>query len=333
MLNKMINSAVDGINYILIDSISDNLNLKNKKLLFALELEDIGYDISTIYFLSQLYKKGMDSLSGSTAMVLVHSPSDLGTKRAAQDLIFLANNLGCSFIGHPLVEATNSLKNFLTWQKTINIPLEDLCLKMCSRTANRLMDYNLIKIESPKILVLYSSPHKRSNTLDLWHMVSENLKNYSIKELQIENGEVQDCKGCNYNLCIHYGKQNKCFYGGIMIKEVLPSIEASDIIIWLCPNYNDSIAANLTAVINRLTVLYRKISFYDKCFFSLVVSGNSGSDSVAKQLIGSLNINKGFRLPPYFSLIATANNPGSIFKIKDIKHEAYKFSKNIMNNI
>ncbi|GAF92126.1 unnamed protein product, partial [marine sediment metagenome] len=50
------------------------------------------------------------------------------------------------------------------------------------------------------------------------------------------------------------------------------------------------------AVINRMTVLYKRVKFGDKTLFSVVVSGNSGSDCVDKQLTGALNINKGFRL-------------------------------------
>jgi len=163
----------------------------------------------------------------------------------------------------------------------------------------------------------------------LWNLVSKNLSSANIVELQIENGKVQDCKGCSFTLCQHYGKQNSCFYGGVMVENVLPTIESSDVVIWLCPNYNDSIAANLTAVINRLTVLYLKMSFTEKAIFSIVVSGNSGSDSVAKQLIGALNINKGFKLPPYFALMATANDPGAIFKVPDIEETARSFAENI----
>ena len=115
-----------------------------------------------------------------------------------------------------------------------------------------------------------------------------------------------------------------------MVEDVLPAIEKSDAIVWLCPNYNDSIAANLTAVINRLTVLYHKISFHNKRVYSVVVSGSSGSDSVAKQLIGALNINKGFCLPPYFTIMATANDPGAIFKIANIESLAKDFAHRIV---
>jgi hypothetical protein len=67
----------------------------------------------------------------------------------------------------------------------------------------------------------------------------------------------------------------------------------------------------------------------DKTLFSVVVSGNSGSDCVAQQLIGVLNINKGFRLPPYFALTAAANDPGFIKSIPGIDKRAKIFAKNI----
>jgi hypothetical protein len=40
------------------------------------------------------------------------------------------------------------------------------------------------------------------------------------------------------------------------------------------------------AIINRITVLYRRVKLGDKTLFSVVVSGISGSGRVAKQLIG-----------------------------------------------
>ena len=168
-------------------------------------------------------------------------------------------------------------------------------------------------------------------------MIKENLNhensNFSITEIQIEAGEVMDCKGCLFELCLHYGERNACFYGGQMVKEVIPAIEESDVIIWLAPNYNDTLAANLTAVINRLTVLYRKIKFYDKKIFGIIVSGNSGSDSVAKQLIGALNINKGFFLPPNFSIHETANDPNAIYEVENIRSDAQAFSAHILRNL
>lgn len=117
-----------------------------------------------------------------------------------------------------------------------------------------------------------------------------------------------------------------------MTESVLPAIEKADGIAWLCPNYNDSISANLTAVINRLTVLYHKMSFYNKNMYGVIVSGNSGSDSVAKQLIGSLNINKGFRLPHHAIITAVANDPDAIYSVDGIEKKAEIFSLNIKDH-
>ena len=333
MLSKMIDEVTAHTNYTLVQDSKNIPDLQNKIIIFACENIDIDCDIAMLEFFSKLYEKGDNCLLGSVAGVLVHSNTEQGTKRTSQDIIYLANNLGCCFIGHSVVEATSSLRNFLTWKKVLDLPVEEICLNMCAKLRDRLLEYDPIIIYNPKVLVLYSSPNKTSNTMDLWHMTSKHLSNYNIKELQIENGEVVDCKGCSYKLCTYYGNENKCFYGGVMINDVLPSIEEADAVIWLCPNYNDAIASNLTAVINRLTVLYRQIDFYDKNIFAVVVSGNSGSDSISKQLIGALNINKGFRLPPYFSMMAIANDPGEIFKVPDINEKTKIFAENIRKEI
>ncbi|NMM62660.1 NAD(P)H-dependent oxidoreductase [Clostridium sp. P21] len=324
----------DSVKYI--KKFTPSLNLKNKKLLFLLQLDVNGFDLPMLNFLKELSCSDKNALENSTGALLVNSISELGTKRSTQDTIFIANNLGCRFLGHPIIEATKSLKNFINWQKNIDLSLEEICFKLSYNLGKRLSEYenplSIIEIQK-KITVLYSSTHKFSNTLDLWHMVSKHLNNFSIREIHIENGKILDCKGCSYKLCLHYGKQNKCFYGGFMVDNVLPAIEESDAVVWLCPNYNDAIAANLTAVINRITVLYNKISFYNKSMFGVIVSGNSGSDSVAKQLIGALNINKGFKLSPHAIITETANNPKSIFKVENIEFKAKDFAKHIITGV
>ena len=118
-----------------------------------------------------------------------------------------------------------------------------------------------------------------------------------------------------------------------MVQEILPAIEKADFLIWLCPNYNDVISAKLMAVINRLTILYNRVNFYKKSFFAIIVSGNSGSENVAMQLIGALNVNKGFQLPPYFALMEIANDPGAVKKIPDIRKKAFNFARNICKEI
>lgn len=328
-LNNMISSfAENSPSYRIVKSVQDLQDYRDKKLLFVLNIDNTGFDIRMLNFLSKLREKDIYAFHNSLGAVLAYSKTEFGTKRSAQDIIFLANSMGCAFIGHPLVEATKNMNNFLTWQKTIDLSLEEICYELSSRLGKRLMENNFKKLVNPNITVLYSTPHKFSNTLNLWRMVSDNLKDFNVNEILIENGKILDCKGCSYKLCQHYAKKNTCFYGGFMVENILPAIEESDCVVWLCPNYNDSLSANLTATINRLTVLCHKHSFYNKSMFGVVVSGNSGSDSVAKQLIGALNINKGFRLPGYAILSETANDPKSVLKIKDIQKKALGFAEN-----
>lgn len=312
--------------YTVLKSAGEAGDLRGKKLLFAVEIGDTGFDTDMLQFIFGIRDKDPHAFEGSVGTILIHSSTELGTKRFAQDIIFLANSMGCAFIGHPMVEATGSLKNFLTWQKTLDFSLGEICSELSGRLGDRFLEYRPSTVRNPKILVLYSSPHKYSNTLNLWRLISDNLHGFDIKEIQIENGTVADCRGCSYTLCQHHSKRNTCFYGGFMVENVLPSIEEADCVVWLCPNYNDSFAANLTATINRLTVLYHKQSFHNKRMYGVVVSGNSGSDSVGKQLIGALNVNKGFRLPPYAIFSETANDPGAILKVKDIEKKAAQYA-------
>ncbi len=307
--------------------------LTNRRLLFAVEVGSSGFDLPMLEVFEALSERGPHALKGSTAALMVSSPNQLYTKSAAAHYALLANQLGCRFIGHSMVEATKDLSNFLTWQKTTPLSLEDISLQQARLLLQRLQDYDPRPLSSPKLVVLHSSTRSTSNTLMLWSMIKELLGDYDVEEIHIENGSVYDCYGCSFKACVSYGLKDSCYYGGVMTEEILPAIEKADALVWICPNYNDAVSSNLTAVINRLTTLYRKIKFYDKTVFSVIVSGNSGSDTIAKQLIDALNINKGFQLPPNFSIMATANDKGAILEVEGIRERARAFGENIKREI
>ncbi len=304
-------------------------DLKNRKILFAVELGDSGINIDLFKMLEKIKLSGI-CMENSVGSVIVNSNSELFSRDAARKIILYANQAGCMFPGRPLSESTGSLKNFNTRKKlSPHLSLEEVCLEDGRDVVERLMNFKVNKLSDPKILTLHASNYETSNTLSLWKMVKDNLNGYNINEIHIENGSVRDCKGCPYKACKHYSQSNNCFYGGIMVEEVYPAIINCDILIMLCPNYNDSISANLSAAINRLTALFRKVKFYDKYLYSIIVSGFSGSDIIAQQLISSLNINKTFMLPPEFALMETANDSGEIEKVENIKEKAKEFSDSI----
>lgn len=328
-LQNMLEFSIKGYDYSIIKNL-DGVDLKNKKILFAIELGDTGINIELFKMLEKIKLSGADFMKDSYGSVLVNSNNELYSRDIARKTILYANMAGCMFPGRPLSEATGSLKCFNTQQKRApHLSLEEVCLEDSKSVVERLMNFNSHKLSAPKILTLHASSYKTSNTLSLWNMVKGNLTDYNINEIHIENGSVRDCKGCPYKACKHYSQSSTCFYGGIMVEEVYPAIIDCDILIMLCPNYNDSISANLSAVINRLTALFRKVKFYDKYFYSIIVSGFSGSDIIAEQLISSLNINKTFMLPPKFALMETANDFGEIEKIDNIRDKAKEFAENI----
>ena len=149
--------------------------------------------------------------------------------------------------------------------------------------------------------------------------------------VNLRNGTVADCNGCEFRTCLHFGEEGRCFYGGVIVDEVYPAITQADGVLWLCPNYNDALAANLTACINRLTALFRTTPFYDKELYGIIVSGYSGGDIVAQQLISALCMNKAFRLPPRFCLLETANDAGAAVKLPGIDRRLADFAAHMFS--
>lgn len=111
------------------NSKSNIITFKNKKILFVVELDSCGYDLSFFSFISEISKDNEKIFDGSVASLIIRSSTEFYTKRVAQDIIFICNNLGCTFIGHPLVEATCTLSNFTTWQKNFKYSTSGNCFK------------------------------------------------------------------------------------------------------------------------------------------------------------------------------------------------------------
>ena len=57
------------------------------------------------------------------------------------------------------------------------------------------------------------------------------------------------------------------------------------------------------------------------------MSGYSGGDLIARQLISGLNMNKSFYLPPRFCLLETANEKGSLVQLEGIAQRGAAFGR------
>lgn len=307
-------------------------NLENRRLLFAVALDPSGCNLAYYGMLQAL--RGCDTLlRGSVAGVIVTGVGEFYTKDVARDMVFAANQAGCAFLGRPLVEATGSLRNFRVQAQISGVDEETAFHAAVRELAGRLESW-----ERPgpihRVLALHASQRSTSNTLAFWELVRRGLPpEMEVEEIGLRNGTVPDCNGCSYTACLHFGELGSCFYGsGPMVEEVYPAVRRCDALVMLCANYNDALAANLTACVNRMTALFRQNRFYDKRLFGLVVSGYSGGDLLARQLISALNMNKSFFLPPHFCLLETANERGSLVKLPHIADEAAQFAQRMMKN-
>lgn len=305
--------------------------LEGSTLLFVLPLGEAGINLEYTRMLLRLRTRP-HLLQGCTAGIIVDGAGEMYTKSAAAELALALNRSGCALPGRPLVEGTGSLANFAVQAKNLGTDLMGAYRAAARELVERLERERFPRRVRPKLLVLHASSHHTSNTMDLWSRAKESLKDCcDIREIGLRNGTLSDCSGCPYTMCLHFGERGGCFYGGVMQEEVYPAVREADALVLLCPNYNDALSANLTAFINRLTALFRQTRFYDKAVFALVVSGYSGGDILARQVISAMNMNKSFYLPPHFALVETANFPGQALALPGIEERLEGFSRNIRN--
>ena len=309
--------------------LEDFHSLEGKRLLFAIPLGISGINLEYFRYLKYM-RLHPDMLKGCVGSILVDGESELYTKSVARELMFTANACGCAFPGRGMVEGTGSLQNFNIQAMQQDLDNMGAYQASAKRLVAQLMDFTPNPKKETNILVLHASNHKTSNTSMLWDMIKKDLHHCKITEISLRNGTVHDCSGCPFKMCMHFSEKSSCYYGGVIVEQVYPAIEACDAVVLLCPNYNDALSANLTAFINRLTALFRKNQFYEKSIFALVVSGYSGGNIVAEQVISAMSMNKTFRLPPYFAMLETANNPASILEVEDIQKKASAFAENMM---
>ena len=303
--------------------------LRRRRLLFLVALDEGGCNLAYYRMLSVLRLDG-GLLEGCLAALVVTGVGELYTKDVARDLVLSANLAGCAFLGRPLVEATGSLRNFRVQAQTQGTDEATAFRLAAAELVERLLAWEALPPPS-RILALHASARSTSNTLDFWELVKAGLpEGVEVQEVCLQNGTLADCIGCSYKTCMHFGQQGGCFYGGPMVEEVFPDVRACDAMVMLCANYNDALAANLTAFVNRLTALFRQNRFYEKRLFALIVSGYSGGDLIARQLISGLNMNKSFYLPPRFCMLETANDRGSLVKLPGIAQRGALFAGRIM---
>lgn len=328
-LDDLLTHVLQGYSYDLVQDAEDFVPLENQRILFAVSLGISGINLEYYRFLKKL-RMNNTMLLGSVGGIIIDGEGELYTKSVARELAFTANLAGCTFPGRSLVEGTEFLTNFNI--QAANLEVDHLtAYHIAAKTmVENLLAFTHLPQKTTNILVLHASNHKTSNTFLLWTMVKKHLQNCNIQEISLRNGTISDCAGCPYKMCMHFSDKDSCFYGGVITENVYPAIEACDALLLLCPNYNDACSANITAFINRLTALFRKAPFYEKNLFALVVSGYSGGNIVAEQLISALSMNKTFRLPPKFAMIETANNPTSILNIQEIEQRAKSFAQNMM---
>lgn len=331
-LEKITAYSVAGYRYEMLTTAEEveKADLHNKRILFTISLGQSGINLNW-YSIMKYLRLDRDALTGSVGGVILDGNSEVFTKSTGRSLVFTANRAGCTFPGRPLVEGTRTLRNYNIQAQNLNTDNMGAYMSAGRQLVENIMGYKPVKKKNPNLLVLHASSSRTSNSVALWEMVKKHIPECRISEISLRNGQIMDCRGCSYETCRHFGEEEKCFYGGPITEKVYPAILECDGLVMLCPNYNDALGANLTAFINRMTALFTAYRFYDKSLFGVIVSGYSGGDIVAEQLISGLNMNKTFALPGKFAILETANDPRAILNSEGIEERAGIFADSIRN--
>lgn len=322
-------------------ALSDESDLKSSRVLLVCDLNEIGRDPQIDDWILKLKKKSNDEnkmiLSGYYFAIITRSQNDWYTKTYARYLCLCLNAMGADIIGKPLLEFLPNYVNLKAWQKKIQGDLKDIAEQLVHKLVEKIIVTEHVRIFKPKILVLHASKEGISNTLSVWRLTEKALNKlggrFEVKEIAIERGSITDCIGCPFDVCIELAKKLDCTVGGQFVEEIMPALDEADAVVWLCPNYNDTIGADLTSVINRMSGFYRSRDLSQKRFYAIIISGNSGTDAVANQLVGALNLNKGFALAPNFCLTDIAAEPLSVLENSDLNDRVFDFARRIYRHL
>lgn len=329
-LDWVLEYALEGLPY---EGASIGGPLQGRRVLFALAADAAGMGEEALRLLRWL-RQNPTAMEGCVGALLVDGASELYTKAMAQEFVLAANQAGCAFPGKPLVEGTGSLYNQHILAERMGLSWEDTYRARAKELAQRLFSFRPESAERPRLLLLHASESGRSCTLWLGRELSRRLEaGCDIAELSLRNGTIYDCRGCSYRACLHYAKNGRCFYGGAISETVLPAIRACNAMLFLCPNYNDAVGANFTALFNRLTSLLLQGDLSDKYVYGVIVSGYSGGDLVARQLLGAMCLNKTAQLPPRFCMLQTANDLQAAQRLPGIDAALDRFALQIRNTL
>lgn len=332
-LSRLLEHALAGLPARMLSLSDFERSLPGSRILFALHIDEFGAG-EELHTLLRLLRKNTNCLSGCVGGILADGDGELYTKSAAQALTLAANLAGCAFPGKPLVEGTGSLYNQHILASRLGLGLEETYFERSRELVRRILQFTPPSFAQPRLLMLHASDQKLSNTVWLGREILARLpSSIESREISLQNGTIFDCRGCSYDACLHFAENGSCFYGGAVSEAVLPAIRSCNAMLFLCPNYNDALSANISALINRLTSLLVTQDLSDKYIYGIVVSGYSGSDLVARQLLGSMCLNKTAILPPRFCLMETAHDAGSAAHIPDISQTLDRFAAQISSTL
>lgn len=296
--------------------------MEGRRVLFAISLLHGGVNLGWYAMLSAI-RQDKRFFEGCCGAVLVDGDGELYTKSAAREIVFAANQAGCAFMGAPLIEATGSLENFHIRAMLRHTDYLTAYTSCAGELVERLLADTPPVRQHPNLMVLHASNRKTSKHHRIVGADGAPASGPGGRPSSEPGGTAPwptATAASSAPACTSVRRDGASTAASSWTRYIPPSATPTACC-GCAPNYNDALAANLTACINRLTALFRTTPFYNKDLYAIIVSGYSGGDIVAQQLISALCMNKAFRLPPRFCMLETANDAGAAVKLPGHRRE------------
>ena len=300
------------------------------RILFAVPLGTSGINLE-LYRLIRFLREHPDFLNGFVGGLLVDSENDLYSKSAAKDLVFAANCAGCAFVGRPLVEGTRTLSNYTIVSNNLGTDLMG-AYRETRQGWSKVLGMDCVRKKRPKYWCCTRQATKPQHLCDLepgertapgdGDPGDRASKRYAFRLCRMSLQDVSAFWRAG-KLFLRWSDGRGRLSGGPRggcHRDALSKLQRCAV-------------GKSDCIINRLTSLFRTTRFYDKALFAVVVSGYSGSDIVAEQLIAALNMNKTFYLPGHFAMMETANNAGAAMQLPGIEERMNAFAERIRETL
>jgi len=137
---------------------------KNKetlyKGLYVIQLDALGHNSDFFKWLLEKKEKSDTYFENSIIGIVVKSDSEFFTKKFTSSILFLMNQMGARFLGHPVVEFIKDYSNLKQWQLAEDLTVDEAVRYLVNKLVDKMLSYKHEKKKKLRYLFYMQEPIK-----------------------------------------------------------------------------------------------------------------------------------------------------------------------------